>query len=186
MACGSCVEKLARRLIANHSRLDLIRAFELAEKAVERHEAHKPKSVEFRGVRSIMKEEEEVLGFDPDYSAACSSSGACSCYGLTIPCAENPDCLNPNNSCACSCPSPPKAHSHYVNNTCVSTQAHNCACNRSTMKCYGSKICRCTCSGQCYYTCDEGYVWNPTTQQCEPSAARQARLLGDSLTSVTC
>jgi len=43
MACQSCVDKLARKLLAHHPRLDLIRAFELAERAVERVEARKPK-----------------------------------------------------------------------------------------------------------------------------------------------
>ena len=38
MPCDSCVDKLAFRLIQNHKKLDLIRAYELADKAVNRFE----------------------------------------------------------------------------------------------------------------------------------------------------
>jgi hypothetical protein len=44
MACNSCVEKLARRLVEHHgAKLDWIRALELAERGVERAESRKRK-----------------------------------------------------------------------------------------------------------------------------------------------
>lgn len=72
MVCGDCVVKLALRLVRHHKTLDLIRALELAEKGVER--------VEKRG-KTVTKEEEKRLGFDPDYSQSCVSSGSCTCKG---------------------------------------------------------------------------------------------------------
>jgi hypothetical protein len=43
MVCKRCVDNLARKLLAHHKKLDLIRAYELAERAIERVELHTQK-----------------------------------------------------------------------------------------------------------------------------------------------
>jgi hypothetical protein len=166
MPCGTCVDKLAHKLVEHH-KIDLIRAYELAEKAVERVEG-----------RAIVKVES---GNPTDYTMSCIASGSCYCYSSTKTCQSNLACLSTTQSCACSCPSPPIAHSHYVSNTCVSSRSHNCACNLATGFCYAGRTCTCVCSGLCNYDCDSGYVWNPTTQQCEPVAVAK-KFQGEGLT----
>jgi hypothetical protein len=183
MVCGSCVEKLAIKLVTHHPRmLDLVLAMELAEKAIERYEQHKPKPTDFKGVRSVSPGEKQRLDFDPDYSAACSPAGYCACYGTSASCFSDLGCVNNDPigfPCECDCPAPPKAHSHYVSNTCVSTMSYTCACNSgaSPPRCYGGRSCTCVCSGLCYYSCDSGYAWNPVTELCELVAVAKQPLM---------
>jgi hypothetical protein len=183
MACGSCVQKLALTLIDHHRhKLDFIRALELAEKGVERHEKNKPEpqSLKFEGVRTVTEEQMQKLSFDPDYSTACTPTGYCACYSSTKICTYPVDCLS-IIECDYSCPSPPKAHSHFVSETCISDMSYTCNCG-GDKKCLAGKTCTCICTGLCYYSCDTGYAWNPVTELCEAIAGVAPHILGDGLT----
>jgi len=156
MPCCHCVSELAFKLLKHHKKLDLLRAFELADKAVQRVEA-----------RTVSKEEEEQLGFDPDYSQSCVLGGNCIC--LMGACVGHEDCYN--DSCTCTCP-PPLPNSSYVSDTCVSSHS-GCQCQivipplRACFD-YG---CSCGCNGVCYYNCNPPYVWDAGLGQCVlPSA----------------
>jgi len=151
MPCGSCVDKLAYKLMSHH-KIDMIRAYELAEKGIERHEASK--------VETLTKEDEERLGFDPDFQTTCNVSGLCWCQD-GIYCVRATTCRE-WTSCQCGCTAVPKPHSHSVGNSCDHTMS-GCTCVGA--KCGGD--CICGCSGNCYYSCDAGYVWNPATLTCD-------------------
>ena len=157
MPCCSCVDKLAYRLMSNH-KIDLIRAYEIAEKGIERHER----------AEAVTKEEMQALGFDPDYSLNCVAGGTCACRTL----AESYTCVDPdncakNNACTKSCPDPSKPHSHYVSNTCAAQMDGSaCVCSGTPEKCRGG-TCVCIVTGLCYYVCDDGYTYNPVTGDCE-------------------
>jgi len=138
MPCGSCVDKLARKLMSHH-KIDLIRAYELAEKGVER--------VENRNV-------EVKRGNPSDYSVACEPTGTCTCEQVETWCE-----ITINNCSTKSC-IPPKSHSHVVSSSCAPTYK----CGTFANYCIP---CTCKATGYCYYDCDEGYVWNPATQECE-------------------
>ncbi|MEM3622855.1 MAG: hypothetical protein QXR76_03675 [Candidatus Bathyarchaeia archaeon] len=74
MVCNSCVAKLAYRLMRNH-KVDMMHAFELAEKAVLRVENNKRKA------------EAKLLNDPPDprdYTQACPDAG--------LRCSANTDC----------------------------------------------------------------------------------------------
>ena len=163
MPCCSCVDKLAYRLMSNH-KIDLIRAYEIAEKGIERHER----------AEAVTKEEMQALGFDPDYSLNCVAGGTCACRTL----AESYTCVDPdncakNNACTKSCPDPSKPHSHYVSNTCAAQMDSSaCVCSGTPKKCRGG-TCVCIVTGLCYYVCDDGYIWNPATLTCDPVAGQQ-------------
>lgn len=154
MVCSDCIAKLAMRLVQNHTRLDLILAFELAEKALDRTEKRlsTEKLTEKQKIRTVTNEEEKALGFDPDYSQDCIAGGTCICYcdmaeGL---------CYIQANLCSCSCPDP-LPNSSYVSDTCY--PAAMCgSCPRCP--------CTCTCTGLCYYDCDENYEWDPILEEC--------------------
>jgi len=142
LVCGGCVKKLAFKLLKHHSNLDLIRAFELAEKGVERVEAKRKVNVSAssRWKRVIYE------GFNPDYGQSCTVGGYCYCiYSVA-----QRRCLGTDNSCSCSCPDA-LPNSHYVSDTCarVATCSSPPGCG-----------CDCSCSGGCSYDCDEGYEWN--------------------------
>jgi len=171
MACGICVNKLALKLIDHHRRnLDLVRALELAEKAVERYERNNSKSevlndtIQIQVVHSLSQAEKDALSFDPDYTQSCNltvvSLGICSDGGVT--CASIADCHNTNTDCSHSgtgCPAP-LANSSLVNTTCVWTAKANCnACIGITHKCSSSYQCQ-NPTGLCYYSCNTGYFWN--------------------------
>jgi hypothetical protein len=177
MACGNCVDKLARKLMGHH-KIDMIRAYELAEKAVER--------VEDRGVNHKI----EVKSGNPtDYTMTCTN-GTCSpvmatCTKWGYPCTKASDCVGGSctTSGACGCPAP-KSNSHQVSG-CTRTCEAAGVCN----KCVGLE-CSPNCSvtgctaGTCGYDCDVGYTWNPVTLQCELPAAVH-KFQGDGLTFVT-
>ncbi|MCJ7634984.1 hypothetical protein MUP77_21665 [Candidatus Bathyarchaeota archaeon] len=102
-------------------------------------------------------------GFNPDYSQACTVSGACSCYKKLDfqPCyASGVDCTK-TNTCGCSCPAASDPNSSYTSNTCVSGLT-NCSCDTvGTEQCLGTGACACNCTtGLCYYTCTPPYTWN--------------------------
>ena len=157
MPCCSCVDKLARKLFEHH-KIDLIRAYELAEKGMERHEKAETKTV--------TKKEMEALGFDPDYSQICNPVFTCEWDSEHVP-----KCYKVN---LCTCPSPSKSHSHYVSNTCNTPVT--CASLTTLSTCIKNY-----CIGSCYYSCDAGYVWNPVTLQCDliPVTLASKRLLVD-------
>lgn len=158
MPCSSCVDKLAYKLM-NHHKIDMIRAYELAEKGVERTE-NRP-SETFSGT-----------GNPTDYSKTCTagtctgSSSGCTKEGL--PCVTNTNCVG--GACIvsgdCGCPAP-LAHSHQI-----SVCSKVCTASGTCAKCV-SLFCSPTCgvssclTGTCGYDCDVGYVWNPATLQCE-------------------
>ena len=167
--CESCVDKLAKKLMEHH-KIDLIRAYELAEKAVERVEQRSE-------VRTVSKEEMVRLGFDPDYSKTCiTATGPCSSAGKL--CTYLSDCTNSNTVCNGGCPAA-LANSTYVSTDCVYKAKSFCVnCVGVPTKCGSTKKCDTT-SGACYYNCNAGYVWNPDTLQCEllPVGIASKRLL---------
>lgn len=169
MPCESCIDKLARRLMQNH-KIDMIRAYELAEKAIER--------VENRDVKTP-----EVKSGNPtDYTKPCTQGTCADSYGCTkegLPCVTALDCAG--GTCtvtgSCDCPSP-LSHSHQV-----SSCSQLCGITGTCQKCIGNE-CTPSCaviscsSGTCGYDCDSGYVWNPVTLACElPSVAIASKRL---------
>lgn len=143
MVCGDCVKKLAYKLVNNHN-VDLIRAFELAEKGVERVEK-----------RPIIGK-----GNPSDYTQPCEHGTPyqCTCtffFG---------SCIGPSTTdCNCACPDP-LANSHEVEDNCVEASG-NCNSDPPTCSCYCSE-----CDGNnCGYDCDEGYTWNEGSQECVPT-----------------
>lgn len=151
MVCGDCVSKLAFKLLRNHSKLDMIRAFELAEKAVERVEN-----------RTIIKK-----GNPSDYTQNCTL-GTCAkddsgCTEKGNYCTAHSHCVG--GDCAvtgeCGCPAPLE-HSEKVSDctvTCLPTgRCENCLIM--------AEICVPTCAttactvGTCGYDCIPPYYWD--------------------------
>ena len=173
MPCGSCVDKLAIKLMKHH-KIDMIRAYELAEKGMERFET-RPSEVE--------------SGNPTDYTKACVQ-GTCdllvgSCTKEGFYCTTNTQCVGGScqvtGSCACPAPLP---NSHQVSGCTVT-----CAITSGTCaKCSGNE-CVPTCqavscsTGNCGYDCDVGYTWNPVTLTCELPVT--VKFQGDGLTWVT-
>lgn len=180
MVCGSCVDKLAFRLMRNHPRqFDMILAYEAALKGMERYEQHnhpEPKDVELRSLTIEEKAELAEQGIDPDYNAACVAGGTCSCYGRTKDCASNADCFN-GSLCTVAAGACDKPNSHYVSDNCYSYTYGTCSCG--ALICNIGKTCTCGAGGVVYCACNDGYVWNPTTLQCEPAPAK--KFIGDGL-----
>jgi hypothetical protein len=178
MTCTPCVASLAYRLMRNH-KIDMIRAFEIAEKGIQRHEANNPKPISFEGIKPVTPEEKETLTFDPDYSQSCTVSGVATCYVYADRhfCEDQYDCVK-TNTCACSCPAASKPHSHYVSDTCSVALSNSCICY---IRCQNLGTILCGCAGLCYYTCDVGYVWNPATQTCDPAPVTAHQIIGDGL-----
>jgi hypothetical protein len=165
MPCGSCVDKLAKKLMEHH-RIDMIRAYELAEKGVQR--------VENRADNTVALQPQIVsLGNPSDYSQACTNCGKyCGCYKVET-CVRSTDCQDVETCSGLSCCPSPLPHSHLVANGCGNVSpSYRCSCRSGA--CSGS--CTCNPNGSCTYDCDEGYVWNPTTLQCEPVAVIKAGL----------
>jgi len=179
MTCLPCLEKIALRLVRNHPCFfDLILAYETAAKGVERFDKRSGGQSETPEIHSLTREEKQVLekrGIDPDYYVNCTVGGSCVCVKNVL-CGVNDDCAS-TIDCTCSCIAPPKAHSSYVSNTC--TSHHSCVCNPSTHRCPSSTLCTCSCAGNCWYSCDTGYVWNPVTETCDPIPTGQP--LGDGI-----
>lgn len=154
MVCGDCVDKLARKLVEHH-KLDLIRAYELAEKGLERYEKNKQE----QQIQSLTEREKAALAFDPDYSQSCvCAAGNCS---PGIGCDTPPDCRYCPTG---TCPAPSKTHSSYVSNTCNCGMTTGCTCIAYVC---GGTVQTCGTAGLCYYACDVGYVWNPVTLNCD-------------------
>lgn len=93
MPCGSCVDKLAKKLMLHH-RIDMIRAYELAERGVERAS---PQVLSGKGNPS-------------DYSLACPIN---ICYW-------NPRTYVCSTLHTCVCPTP-LPYSHWVSGACTQT-----------------------------------------------------------------
>lgn len=145
MVCGSCVEKLARKLLEHHPKLDLIRAYELAEKAIVRVEVKEPEiniEASKKWGRVILK------GYNPNYTQPCTIGGVGVCYF------DGEACDVLSNNCTCSCPAA-LPNSHKVSD-CSGVPTVKCTFHHP----YGCTP-SCTCpSGTCGYDCDTGYVWN--------------------------
>jgi len=173
MPCCSCRDKLALRLVRNH-KIDLIRALEIADKGMERHEKSKE-------IRTVIKEKSvKALEVDPDYSQVCASSKTMSCPNAGVSCVEHAGCLE--GTCPSGCPAP-KAHSHLVSDGCVSTITVTCVFCLLALprKCRATGTC--TYTGNCDYDCDDGYTYNPVTGDCELIAVAH-QVQGDGLTFV--
>jgi len=160
MPCGDCVDRLARKLVEHH-KIDLIRAYELAEKGIERFERQKP-------------QETIIFSGGSDYSQTCNNCGKyCDCYKVET-CTLSTQCQEVETCSGLSCCPNPLAHSHQVSNGCTDvTPAYRCSCR--TGVCGGS--CDCSPHGVCTYDCDVGYVWNPATLQCELPVSKVLRRL---------
>ena len=141
----------------SHHKVDMFRAYELAEKGVERHEN-----------ADTLKGEQVKSGNPTDYTKACNTcpapSGDTTCNSGAL-CTQLYTCrvhtCNPT-----TCPSP-LANSHLVSSTCTCSRG-GCNCN-ALRGCRGKPTYPPTCvtSGVCSYDCDDGYVWNSDTLQCE-------------------
>ena len=169
MACFTCIDKLAKKLTSNY-KVDLIRAYELAEKAILRVENRKSNP-----------DLSATTGNPSDYSVACTSTAkSMICPNGGNECGSPTQC--PQGTCEppWDCPSPPKANSHYVSNTC--TAVIQLTCIRCVIVC--REVGTCVYSGNCYYDCDDGFQWNPATQECEAIVAVE-EVLGDGITFVT-
>jgi len=169
MPCGSCVDKLALKLVLHH-KIDLIRAYELAEKGVERVENRVPAEIK--------------SGNPTDYTLPCTQ-GTCTgvdptttCTKIGLDCTVSSNCVG--GSCkvtgSCGCPAP-VAHSTLISN-CTITCAPIGTCAKCLFLTCVPTCTRSTCTnGTCGYDCDEGYVWNPVTLACELPAAPPAKPL---------
>lgn len=148
MTCGGCVDKLAFKLVKHHKHLGLIRAFELAEKAVERVEHRKV------GVG--------VVGKD-DYTQDCVGATHPDYCGTQMCLPREPLGCTIRSACSgtCDCPDPLE-NSHQVTDGC---DCEDCCPNYAIWNC--PEGCNCPCVGTCGYDCDDGYEWNPVTEQCE-------------------
>jgi len=151
LTCGDCVDKLARKLLAHHPQLDMIRAYELADKAIERYERTEPLKVELKS------------GNPTDYTQTCTKTGSPSCKSTSTDCTSTADCRIGIGTCACACPAPlPNSHQE---TPCSVVADYSCLCNLILEKCrYGTCA---GCVGTCGYECDAGYVWNPVTLTCD-------------------
>ena len=173
MACGSCVEDLARRLVTRH-RIDWILALCLAEKAIERVETRRKTRVRpywfqtnFRATifqsalagRFVWIGRHVGPGKNPNYTQLCIAGGSITCYTVSHACTTpglGTQCVN-TQSCTCTCPAP-LSNSSQVSG-CSSSPSYQCLCS-SAKKCGGeSEDCSCG-SGTCGYNCNTGYTWN--------------------------
>lgn len=159
MACLSCVDKLAFKLMSHH-KIDMIRAYELAEKGIERAEDR----VEVQPDRIF-----SGTGNPGDYAKNCAGTCAqTACPNYDAGCGTTADCRTdlPCGMGTCTCPAP-LANSHQISNSCVCPAAGVGAC----LTCFNN-VCtldhyQCVCGGTCVYDCDAGYVWNPATLVCD-------------------
>lgn len=143
MGCKPCLDKWTN--FYSSKGFPIEKAKEMGEKLMKRIEERESKL--------------EPNSFPPplfpyDYSKPCGVYGTCVCilrseHGFTY-------CFLVSTDCHTTCP-PPLPHSHYLENDCGVVWV----CPKYE--------CPCTCDklGNCYYECDEPYVWNPQTQQCE-------------------
>jgi len=125
------------------------------------------KNFEYRKVFNITRkvyEDTWLHNLNADYSQDCEATGTCSCKQGTS-CTDSSECYQ-IDTCDGQCPDP-LPNSHYVSGTC-SGYADGCICNIRIGECGGTCTCKAS-GGPCYYDCDDGYVWDPDTQQCKPS-----------------
>lgn len=110
-----------------------------------------------------------------DYLQNCTGGGACTCSG-GLECTKVIDCIS-IAGCQKNCPAPTKANSHLIegSNSCVVGASQNCAC--SVGFCVYGRTCTCLISGQCAYACDDGYVFDPLTEECVEGCACSAEIL---------
>lgn len=164
MPCSSCVDKLAVRLMQNH-KIDMVRAYEIAEKGMERHERAEAEPF-INEVKS---------GNPTDYTQTCIQ-GTCYEDGSTCnagaPCTISSQCTGickVTGSCGCPAPLP---NSHLVTACSVT-----CTAAGTCVRCIGApgeKECVPNCyalsclTGTCDYECDSDHVWNPVTLTCDP------------------
>lgn len=173
MPCCSCVQKLAKRLVENH-RIDLIRAHELAEKAIIRAETRQKTEDAILTLQLLEAlPQHPFLMFNPDYSQSCTGQTGCTtatCNFAGDICFIDTDCEAGASACggSCSCKAA-KPNSHWVSGSCSCIRyLPDCQdCEGAPPKGKCKSTINCSCSGTCYYDCDDGYKWNPTTQQCE-------------------
>jgi len=156
MPCLSCVDKLAYKLMSHH-KIDMIRAYELAEKGMERYEANLP-------IPPQETQETIIFSGGSDYSQTCNNCAkSCNCDAVPS-CTLASQCRDLATCVGLSCCPSPLAHSHQVSNGCTDvTCTYYCKCTAN--ECDGSA--NCLPHGTCSYDCDVGYVWNPGTLQCE-------------------
>jgi len=141
MACYTCLGKLAGRLM-RHRGVDMIRAYELASKALER--------VEKRAEAPPPQQPEA----DPDYTQPCQATGDFLC--AFVICFSDADCPVTSSWCDVACPAP-LPNSHLVSHTCIPV-VPGCYCLFPDQVCIPRGPCGVT--GLCSYDCDPGYVWN--------------------------
>jgi len=170
MPCGSCIDKLAFKLMRHH-KIDMIRAYELAEKGMER--------VENRAVETpIVKSGNPTDYVLPCAQGTCIDSGI-ECTKAGLPCTTNANCIG--GSCvstgACGCPAP-YPNSHQTSGCTVTCGASTGTCAKCVApECVPTcKVTNCI-LGTCGYDCDVGYVWNPVTHLCEPLAVAKKPLM---------
>jgi len=160
MVCGNCVDKLARRLFQHH-KIDMIRAYELAEKAVER--------VENRAVPSP-----EIKSGNPtDYTQTCTIG---TCIKSTTNCAKAGAYCELDADCSggvclaegtCGCPAP-LANSHQISGCSVGCVVSGTCAKCNKVKAVCAPTCATSCaSGTCGYDCDPPRIWNPVTLTCD-------------------
>lgn len=152
MVCGSCVQKIASRLVRNH-RIDWIFALERAMKGLEWHEKNNKSTA-----KTITSEDFERLGFDPDYSQACNSPIYVRCPKANDACPYDawcPEHTCPSGTCPAALP-----NSHYVSDDCsgsIGTRCQKClGAPTGTCRAFGT----CVYTGNCYYDCDDDYEWD--------------------------
>jgi hypothetical protein len=187
MVCKTCVDKLAEKLIDHHrAQLDLIRAYELAEKGViraERRRSKCPSCSRTFGLKTLLLidlkrwvfltnwkatflwsfKSRRIFwvgkGYNPDYSLLCTPNGTATCSY------DGETCYLVTNNCKTgSCPSP-LPNSTLTTNSCTASQP---LCTfHHPYTCSGS----CIGSGYCYYTCTLPYKWNGSSCAIPSTAA---------------
>lgn len=157
MTCGDCVDKLAKKLMAHHPELDMIRAYELAEKGVERHETQRDET------------QLKIKSGNPtDYTQPCTLNLSMPCPDARFSCTQNSECAE--GTCPTgTCPAPlPNSH---LETGCSSAGVITVSCAFCLLTPLPRR-CRtagtCLYNGTCAYECDADHVWNPVTLTCDP------------------
>lgn len=165
--CGSCVHTLALKLLSHNNKLDLIRAYELAEKGVERVEKRRQIKP---GIRGRDDYTQDCVGSTPGYPQFCGTQ-------MCLP--REPLGCTIRSACSgtCDCPDPLE-NSHQVTDGC---DCEDCCPNYEIWNC--PEGCNCHCVGTCGYDCDEGYEWDG--EACVPIAVPAKPLINKPLVNPT-